>query len=217
MIARLRFTLARMTGNEATLATYSLPWQTLFDDLKGRSIALVGNARSLTETICGQSIDSADLIIRINGAPIPGATSHGTRTDWLAMSIPAAPDLIAERNPKRLVWMTPKHKRLPWSLASDHRFTLAPAAWNTALAARLGHRPSTGLMLIDLLSRSEARQYTLYGFDFFSSLSLSGRRTAAQVPHDFAAEGDYVKALAARDQRLTITRLEQEVTRSAQR
>ncbi len=204
MIARLRFTLARMTGDEAKLAAFSLPPATLFDELRGRSIALVGNARSLTTTTAGQSIDAAELVIRINGAPIPSALSHGSHTDWLAMSIPPAPDLIVERNPRRLLWMTPRRKRLPWSIAKDPRFTLVPADWNAALAARLGHRPSTGLMLIDLLTRSEARQYTLYGFDFFSSLSLSGSRTAAEVPHDFAAEGAFVRALASRDQRLRI-------------
>lgn len=42
--------------------------------------------------------------------------------------------------------------------------------------------------MTDLLARSTATKITLYGFDFFASLSLSGRRTSAQVPHNFQAE-----------------------------
>jgi hypothetical protein len=61
--------------------------------------------------------------------------------------------------------------------------------------------PTTGLMMIDLLASSHATKITLYGFDFFASLSVSGRRTAAQVPHNFQAERAYVTALLARDSR----------------
>ena len=59
-------------------------------------------------------------------------------------------------------------------------------------------------MLIDLLARSGAAEVALYGFDFFASLSLSGTRTAAQVPHDFAAERAFVTALIAQDPRFRL-------------
>jgi hypothetical protein len=55
-----------------------------------------------------------------------------------------------------------------------------------------------------MLARSPATSVDLYGFDFFASMSLSGRRTAAQVPHDFAAERAFVEALMARDARFTL-------------
>ena len=45
---------------------------------------------------------------------------------------------------------------------------------------------------------------SLYGFDFFASLSLSGSRTAAQVPHDFGGERSYVEALLAQDPRFRL-------------
>ncbi|MBS0565700.1 MAG: hypothetical protein JSR87_14890, partial [Proteobacteria bacterium] len=41
-------------------------------------------------------------------------------------------------------------------------------------------------------------------FDFFASLSLTGSRSAAQVPHDFTAERAFVEALAARDGRVSL-------------
>ena len=45
---------------------------------------------------------------------------------------------------------------------------------------------------------------TLYGFDFFASLSLSGSRSKADVPHDFAAEAAWFAARAEADARLRI-------------
>jgi hypothetical protein len=204
--SRLRFLMACLTNNEVVLTGFSLAPDVLFDDLRGRTVALVGNARSLAGTASGPDIDSADLVIRINGAPIPAVRSHGTRTDWLAMSVPTEAATIAARSPRRILWMTPKRKRLPWSLARDPRFVLAPARWHADLAGRLGHRPTTGLMLIDLVARSDARTCTLFGFDFFASQSLSGRRTAKEVPHDFPAEAAFVAALAARDPRFITSR-----------
>ncbi len=201
---RLRFWLAKRLGDEATLSHLSPPESTLLDDLSGRHIALIGNARGLAQGDAGPAIDAADIVIRINTAPIPDARSHGTRTDWLGTSIAISPDIVAARAPTRLIWVTPKRRRLPYWMAHDARFALYPAARHAALAARLNGRPTTGLMLIDLVAASQAATITLWGFDFFASQSLSGRRTAADVPHDFAAEAAYVADLIARDPRIRL-------------
>lgn len=199
---RLRFWLAKFRGDEANLSRLSPPESALLHDLTGRHIALVGNARGLAEGHAGPAIDAADIVIRINAAPIPDARSHGTRTDWLGTSIPISPAIVVDRAPSRVIWVTPKRRRLPYWMAQDPRFALYPAARHAALAARLNGRPTTGLMLIDLAAASQAATITLWGFDFFASQSLSGRRTAADVPHDFAAEAAYVTGLIARDPRL---------------
>ncbi|MCB2143518.1 MAG: hypothetical protein KDE02_11820, partial [Rhodobacteraceae bacterium] len=62
--------------------------------------------------------------------------------------------------------------------------------------------PTTGLMMVALLARSRLATLDLYGFDFFASLSLTGSRSAAQVPHDFAAEKAWVDALMVQDTRI---------------
>lgn len=203
-MTRLGFWVARAMGDEGRLMRLSVPPEALLAELSGPRVALVGNARSLAERSEGEEIDGADLVIRLNAAPSPSPASHGTRTDWMAMSVPVEAEEIAARNPGRLLWMTPKRKRLPWRIASDPRFALAPAAWNARLAEELGARPTTGLMVIDLLARSEARRVRLHGFDFFASLSLSGGRAAKDVPHDFAAEKTWVERLAARDARFVL-------------
>lgn len=200
----LGFFWAKLTGNEAALERLSAPTEALRTELAGKRVALVGNARSLAKGRLGPEIDGADLVIRMNAAPMPSADSHGTRTDWLAISTPPDPALIAARAPARLLWMTRKRKRLHWWITQTPGFYLNRRAGAQALADRLGAPPTTGLMLIDLLAQSPAAEVRLYGFDFFASLSLSGRRTAADVPHDFAAERAHVQALIAADPRFRL-------------
>lgn len=199
------FYWARLRRDEVALARYSLPEAEIMDRLNGKSVAIVGNARALAKTNQGDLIDAADIVIRINSAPMPGPGSHGAKTDWLAMSTPVPEQVIEARAPSVILWMTRKRKRLPWRIAKDPRFFLNPARNALILRAELGASGTTGAMVIDLCTRSKARSITLFGFDFFASKSLSGRRGAGQVPHDFNAERDWVQALAASDPRLTIT------------
>ena len=200
----LGFVLARLRGDEAGLRHLSCATADLLADLADRRIALIGNARSLSQHRLGAEIDAADLVIRLNAAPIPDPSSHGARTDWIALSTPVPAGLVALRAPSRLLWMTRKRRRLPWDVVRHPGFYLNRREDVAALAARLGGPPTTGLMMIDLLARSGMAETRLYGFDFFASLSLSGRRTAAQVPHDFAAERAFVTALIASDPRVAL-------------
>lgn len=191
LLARARFYMARALRDEARLQGWSVPEDEVLQALAGRRVAVVGNARSLAETDFGADIDAHDLVIRLNAAPLPSERSHGTRTDWIALSIPVAAEVLAARSPDLTLWMTPKRKRLPLALFRRGRVFVNPVARNVALATALGSRPTTGLMVIDLCLRAGA-EVGLYGFDFFQTISLSGRRSAAQVPHDFAAERAWV-------------------------
>lgn len=205
-MTRAGFFWAKLTGNEAALARLGLPFESLLTELAGKSVALVGNARALSQSAHGAAIDAADLVVRLNAAPLPATRSHGRRTDWLAMSVTPPPALIAARAPGRIVWMTARRKRLPYALLRDARFALCPAALSAELAGVIGARPTTGALAIAMLARSECTRIDLYGFDFFASLSLSGSRSAADVPHDFAAEHRWVESLSATDPRLALHR-----------
>jgi len=204
----LAFRLAAWRNDDAALARYSVPQAEIMAELAGRRIAIVGNARALAQTGQGAQIDAANLVIRINRAPMPAAASHGTRTDWLALATSLEPADYARIAPARLLWMSHKRKRLRRWMARTEGFHLYPCRDFDALARTLGARPTTGALLIDLAQRSEAAAIHLHGFDFFASQSLSGRRDAAAVPHDFAAEAAWVQALLARDPRLTLHAME---------
>ena len=199
-MTRLGFLIARTFRQEAPLAALSLPMDQILARFTG-PIALVGNARSLCDTTFGAEIDAANTVIRINRAPMPAATSHGTRTDALALATSIDAETLSRLNPALILWMSHKRKRLPWAVASHPGFVLPPLADFDRLKAALGAPPTTGLMMIDLLSQTPAPKVSLYGFDFFASTSLTGSRTAAQVPHDFAAERAFTLALMARDPR----------------
>lgn len=202
----LRFYAARALRDEAMLASLSVPQAELLADLAGRSVALVGNARALAGARHGAAIDAADPVIRINLAPMPAPASHGTRTDWLALATRLTAADRARIAPRRILWLSPKRKRLDWRTASSPGFYLHPLSDYRALQDRLGAPPTTGSMMIDLLLRADLAGLTLYGFDFFASQSLSGRRTAGQVPHDFTAEAEWVAELTERDNRLRLMR-----------
>lgn len=201
---RLAFYIARLRGDEDFLERFSLPKADVFGSLMGKSVAVVGNARALANCPAGPDIDAADIVVRLNNSPMPSPESHGSRTDWIATSIPLKPRVVAERAPSRILWMTHVRKRLPYRLASDPRFYLNRRADWERLRGRLARPPTTGLMVVDLLAASPAREVRLFGFDFFASKSLSGRRDASQVPHDFASERAYVEDLIARDERFRL-------------
>ena len=179
--------------------------QALRDDLDGQNVAIIGNSRALAQGSAGDRIDASDLVIRINRAPMPSAISHGSKTSWLALSTSLSRAQASLINPDRILWMSHKRKRLPYWVARRPGFFLYPHTEFHTLSDRLGAPPTTGAMIIDFVVSSTAASIDLYGFDFFSSLSLTGRRTAAQLPHDFAAEKAWVQALADRDPRLKIS------------
>jgi hypothetical protein len=187
---------------ERPLAALSVPAEALAKDVAGRDVALVGNARSLTTANKGAAIDAAGLVVRINRAPMPATRTHGSRTDWLALATSIGADDLARIHTARILWMSPKRKRLPFAVATAQGFYLYPRTEHDRLRRLLNAPPTTGLMAIDLILSLGPATLSLYGFDFFASQSLTGSRTAEQVPHDFAAEKAWVLARMAADPRL---------------
>ncbi|MGB5559602.1 MAG: glycosyltransferase family 29 protein [Paracoccaceae bacterium] len=172
--------------------------------MRGKRVAIVGNARALADMDYGEDIDEADLVVRINRAPRPSALSHGTRTDWLALATSLDRRKARSIGARRILWMSPKRKRLPlWALDTEG-FYLHPDGEFASLRDLLGAPPTTGLMMIDMAAESEAAAIDLYGFDFFASLSLTGSRSAADVPHDFGGEAAFVEQLIETDPRVTL-------------
>ncbi len=195
-------------GKADKLTEYSATRDDLMNDLDGKSVAIVGNARALADMDYGEDIDEADLVIRINRAPRPSAFSHGTRTDWLALATTLDRRLARRISAARVLWMSHKRKRLPlWALETEG-FYLHPVGAFATLRDTLGAPPTTGLMMIDLVAASNAAVIDLYGFDFFDSLSLTGSRTAADVPHDFGVEAAFVHRLIEADPRITLYPME---------
>lgn len=198
----MRFLAARLMRNDEMLSSLSVPQSELLATLSGKTVALVGNARALANSTLGAEIDGHDVIVRINLAPMPYAESHGTRTDWLGLATRIKPWDRERIAPGRILWMSHKRKRLDYDTARSPGFYLHPLADYEVLNETLGAPPTTGAMLIALLLQSDLARLDLYGFDFFASQSLSGSRSAEQVPHDFKTEAEWVQALTQQDTRL---------------
>ena len=204
MSSAFAFLLTRTLRNERALKRLSSAREGLASDLRDRSVALIGNARSLSDGNSGPAIDRADLVARINRAPIPSTRTHGRRTDWLMLATSIGTEDLDRLRPRRILWMSPKRKRLSWTVARSPGFYLHDLADHARLREAIGAPPTTGLMAIDLILSLGPASLTLYGFDFFASLSLTGSRRADQVPHDFAAERRWVTERAASDPRLRL-------------
>ena len=171
-----------------------------------QSIALVGNACSLVDASLGSEIDSHDLVIRFNHAPIPDPISHGTRTDLLATSLPVSLGLVRDKDIRHVMWMSPRRHKMKLRTLLIKSLALFPLSEYRRLEQKIGARPSTGLMMIEFLKNSQCRNVDIYGFDFFASLSLSGNQTLDTTPHQFASESEYVFILARSDKRFKLCR-----------
>ena len=168
--------------------------------LRGKTVAIVGNAVSLAASRHGPLIDACDIVIRLNRVPGARPESHGTRTTWLAISKLPSEQRLREVDPQVLIWMTPKNRCRSWALRLRgwKVFHYSGAEW-ASLCDRLGGaRPSTGLMIIDFIARIGGfTRLRVFGFDFFESGSLAGRAADAWVPHVYAKERQHVEALIA--------------------
>lgn len=202
-LAWLRFQFEkRLKG--AGIQKYSVDQQHLLQELSGKSVAIIGNARALSNGSDGADIDQADIVIRINRAPRPAPASHGMKTNWLALATSLSHAQARKLRPSRVLWMSPKPKRLPFWATRLPGFYLHPRTESRRLHTRFGSPPTTGAMIIDLVKASDAKTIVLYGFDFFASKSLTGHRSADQVPHDFAGEKQFVTDILANDARFQL-------------
>lgn len=173
--------------------------------IAGRSVAVVGNAKSLLDTDFGPLIDAHDVVIRLNKGFVVDATAQGSRTDLVGITPELTEDETASRfTPQAFVMLTPKMRHYAFKRAENIRRTIF-YAWRYWLADRtlIGRRPSSGYMMISYLLRLDrAVSITLYGFDFGATQTYynpDGYRT----PHDYAAERAIILDWAAQG-RLTI-------------
>jgi len=164
----------------------------LTQEFKGKTIAVVGNARALSKGTCGPEIDGHDLILRFNACPCVGEASHGRRTDWIALGGRISKERYLQLGRPGILWMTPQRSMTRAWYFGLERLYLHP--WDATQRAypRAGRRPSTGLMALLLLKDFDIAGITLFGFDFYRSLSLSGEQTAETTPHNYNTEEEII-------------------------
>lgn len=173
-------------------------------EFAGKTVALVGNARSLGATRMGEAIDRCDIVVRFNQCPMVGEPSHGRRTDWIALSTYLSRQRYLELGARGVLWFSSRRRKMPAWLAFERRLYVNPREMTRKALRSIEGRPSTGLMMIHLLSTLDVHEARLYGFDFFKSRSFSGEHTAETAPHDFSNEERLVHELMRRDERFVL-------------
>lgn len=158
--------------------------------IAGRSVAVMGNAKSLLDTAFGAEIDGHDVVIRLNKGFVVTPGAQGSRTDLVGITPELTEDETASRfDPQAFVMLTPKMRHYAFRRPENIRRTIfyAYRYW-LADRNRIGRRPSSGYMMISYLLRlNSAASVTLYGFDFGATQTYYNP-DAYRTPHDYAAE-----------------------------
>jgi hypothetical protein len=164
-------------------------------DIAGKTIAVVGNARSLLASAHGAAIDAHDVVLRMNRglAAVPGA--QGSRTEILAFATFRGVADIHERFGARWhIWMSPKERdAAPRSQLPPMTEFYDLDRWQ-ALHDHLGSRPSVGAMVLDYLSTKDPRGVTVFGFDFKRSHTFYQQKQHIG-PHDYRSEEAFCEEL----------------------
>ena len=147
---------------------------------EGKTISVVGNAKSLFDTNYGSEIDSAEVVCRIKRGFFmlkPGdEKSHGQRTDvWFL-------NWFKTMDPKKVTTKTCKNT------IEILNNPLIDTEW---LKTDLGHhRPSTGLRILHLISLYNPKKVYVYGFDWKTTPSFHDNNLQDNR-HDFQLEKKY--------------------------
>lgn len=148
----------------------------VLDYIKGKSVAIVGNAKSIFGKLQGDEIDSHDVIIRFNKGFLYEPKSQGTRTDIVILAC-----LI--REDERLGYHAKYVINRSRSYQNPANFTISNED-RQQLRDMLGSQPSTGFMAIDLCRYAEAKSIDLYGFDFEATPTFYN-------PYGYKTQHDY--------------------------
>jgi hypothetical protein len=162
--------------------------------ISGKSVVIVGNAKSLLSTTYGTEIEAHDIVIRLNKGFVTLPEAQGTRTDIVGLTPELSEDeTTANFKPSHFLMLIPKmrHYRLFSRNAVRNTLFYNFRYW---LADRnlIGRRPSSGFMAISWMVRlGLAKSITLYGFDFGATPTYYNPE-GYKTPHNYDREREIV-------------------------
>lgn len=153
------------------------------DYIKGKSVAIVGNAKSLFDHKYGSEIDKHDIVIRFNKGFPNDKESQGKKTSILMLACELSKPDIQYYNSKYVI-------RRSNSYENPADFTVSNKD-RRLLAEKLGSQPSTGFMAIDICLEAHAKSIQLYGFDFEATPTFYNP-DGYKTKHDYNKEQEIV-------------------------
>lgn len=128
----------------------------ILEYIKGKTVAIVGNASSIFDKKYGQEIDDHDVIIRFNRGFITKPESQGSKTSIVILATELN---IDEKASFKAMYYVNRSRN---TQSGDYTIGNAMRA---RLKAWLGKQPSSGFMAIDICREAKAKSIDIYGFD----------------------------------------------------
>lgn len=151
----------------------------IMDGIKGKRVAIVGNAKSLFDLEQGKQIDTFDFVIRFNRGFITRPECQGTKTNLLILACELTNNEIHGYN---ATWVANRSDRY-----NNPVYFTIPNKDRKILREKLECQPSTGFMAIDLCLSSGAKSIDLFGFDFEQTPTFYNP-AGYQTAHDYSLE-----------------------------
>ena len=170
---------------------YYAPYDEIFDIkdfIKSKTVAIVGNAKSIFDKKNGAAIDGHDVVIRFNRGFVTNTKAQGSRTDILLLACELNIDEKASF--KSVFSVNRSHSTQCGDVTISNIIRLRLKAW-------VGKQPSTGFMAIDLCREAKAAKIDLYGFDFEKTPTFYNPADYV-TQHDYASEEVIVRDLEKR-------------------
>lgn len=158
------------------------------DFIKGKSVAIVGNAKSIFDNRFGAEIDVHDVVIRFNKGFITDKKAQGSKTDVLILACDLTLDEKASYEAKFYVNRSKKTKTGELTISDERR---------RVFRTILGAQPSTGFLAVDLSMMAGAERIDLYGFDFEKTPTFYNP-VGYKTKHDYAKEKEIMLDLQKR-------------------
>lgn len=132
--------------------------QPVLDYIKGKSVAIVGNAKSLFDKHFGQEIDGHDIVIRFNKGFPRKKYIQGEKTSIVMLACEISKVDVLYYKAKYVINRSKYYENIADFTVSNRDRRL--------LTEKIGSQPSTGFMSIDMCLTAGAKSIDLYGFDF---------------------------------------------------
>lgn len=156
-------TIRKFPVNAALAVRYPEAWN---DDLalaklapvksfiENRSVAVVGNAASIFENAVGSEIEEHDVVIRMNHGYVRDPLYQGKRTDILCLSCQLNRRAVKLFDPNYMIFTSRRRDTMKFFMTLPHRkLYFVPVSFYEELAGRLETIPSTGLVILQYLTR----------------------------------------------------------------
>ena len=185
--------------------------------LNGKSVAIIGNAQSLFKYKLGREIDLHDVVIRINRSASlcfvskykTIHTTHGTKTSIWAFSFADTMKSVLSRNSNKADYLLQMNDSTKNKVNHSFKFDSISRLDIMELKEKLNqyhdnkdvaYGPSTGLRVLDFVSKFQPQTVNVYGFDWketptFYDIKKATRFTEKKYNHNYDLEMKYCKVI----------------------